>query len=58
MTRPIGPRESAMRAQREENAKAQEAVTRKLSVADLAAKLPETTGVRPIKRKAKPRGKK
>lgn len=57
MSRPIGPRETAMRAQREAQAKEQETAARKPTVADLAAKLPETSGKRPIKRKTKKRGK-
>lgn len=51
MSRPIGPREAAMRAQREAQAKEQETAARKPTVADLTAKLPATSGKKPVKRK-------
>jgi hypothetical protein len=55
MSQKIGPREQALRDQREREAKEQ-APAAKVR-ADLAAKLPATSGVRPKKRKAKKRAK-
>lgn len=49
MAQKIGPREAALRAQREAASKPQR------SARDLAAALPATSGKRPVKRKSKRR---
>ncbi len=51
MTQTIGPREAALRAQREADAKPAK------TVREIAATLPPTSGKRPVKRKAKRRAK-
>ena len=60
MIQKIGERELALRKQREDAAKEHEAKTqrRKPAVSDLAAKLPKTSGVKPVKRKMKRKAKK
>lgn len=58
MTQKIGERELQLRAQRERAQKDERDRASADKVrADLAAKLPETSGVRPVKRKAKKRAK-
>jgi hypothetical protein len=55
MSQKIGPREQALRDQREREAKEQPPAAK--ARADLAAKLPETSGIKPVKRKAKKRSR-
>jgi hypothetical protein len=58
MIQRIGQRELALRAQREQAQKEERARESADKVrADLAAKLPATSGVKPVRRKAKRRAK-
>jgi len=53
MIQKIGPREQALREAREKQAKDKPVGFAKIVKETLAAKLPETTGRKPAKRKAK-----